>query len=136
VKTNAANKASVDDESGCSMQSYSNPSGHIEDDWTEVSLIRPSNHDNDDYEKSSTCRLKYTVQGGCPRCTMVDYDPATGSKGKTLRALAKYRRHNGRIVFGIFLNLVFPSKSMTRRSDDEDETQDRWISEGDIMECS
>jgi len=86
---------------------------HIEDDWKTLSL---ANKD-----------LSFKVEGGCPRCTMVDYDPATGQKGKTLRALAKYRRRNGSIVFGIFLQAIKYRK---------DNHEDIWIEEGDILDCN
>ncbi len=67
--------------------SISNP----EDSWTRVSIPR--------------LQLDLSVMGKCARCAMVDIDPTSGTKGgKTLRALAEYRRHRGRINFGIFLS--------------------------------
>ncbi len=83
---------------------------HIEDEWKQVSL------GND---------FHFDVQGGCPRCTMVDFDPTTGQKGKTLRALASYRRRNGHIVFGIFL-----------RANASSQRQVVWIREGDTLDCN
>uniref|UniRef100_A0A7S2LNY6 MOSC domain-containing protein n=1 Tax=Leptocylindrus danicus TaxID=163516 RepID=A0A7S2LNY6_9STRA len=47
--------------------------------------------------------ITFNVTGKCARCTMVDYDPTSGMKGKTLNALADYRRTKGSIYFGIFL---------------------------------
>lgn len=62
-----------------------------EDSWSKVTITR---HD-----------LELSVSGQCARCSMVDIDPASGTKGgKTLRALAEYRRRKGRINFGIFLS--------------------------------
>jgi molybdenum cofactor sulfurtransferase len=85
---------------------------HIEDDWKTVTCVSNG--------------LSFKVEGGCPRCTMVDYDPSTGQKGRTLRALAKYRRRNGSIVFGIFLRAISWEK-------DKD---CMWIREGDTLDCS
>lgn len=88
---------------------------HIEDDWKTLTF--------------SDKRLSFKVEGGCPRCTMVDYDPSTGAKGKTLRALASYRRrHNGGIVFGIFLRAI-------NKNAREDQNH-FWIEEGDTLLCS
>jgi molybdenum cofactor sulfurtransferase len=64
------------------------------------------------------------VVGDCPRCSMVDVDPTSGEKGKTLRALAEYRRRKGRIVFGIFLRAPV------------DSTTDVWIQQGDLLTCT
>jgi hypothetical protein len=47
---------------------------HIEFDWSVVSLAKK------DYS--------FKVEVGCPRCSMVDYDPATCQKGRTMCALA------------------------------------------------
>jgi len=107
-------------------------SRHIEDEWKTISL--PSG------------RLNFSVEGGCPRCTMVDYDPTTGRKGKTLRALASYRRKNGHIVFGIFLRAMdvaqhSSKKKIFRHYDNANkehylsQNDTVWIREGDILEC-
>ena len=49
-------------------------------------------------------KLTLRVVGPCARCSMVDVDPTSGSKGHTLRALAEYRRtKNGQITFGMFV---------------------------------
>ncbi len=49
--------------------------------------------------------LQFDVTGPCARCSMVDVDPTSGTKGgKTLKALAQYRRDKGRINFGVFLS--------------------------------
>ena len=63
--------------------------GHAEDGWKEVRLQDQN--------------VSFDVVGQCARCSMVDVDPRSGSKGHTLRALADYRRNNGQINFGIFL---------------------------------
>jgi hypothetical protein len=39
------------------------------------------------------------VVGDCPQCSMVDVNPTSGQKGKTLRALAEYRRQKGRFFW-------------------------------------
>jgi molybdenum cofactor sulfurtransferase len=105
---------------------------HIEDEWKTVSL--PNG------------RLVFSVEGGCPRCTMVDYDPTTGRKGKTLRALASYRRRNGHIVFGIFLRAMAVTQhsskdKLCQHHGDDNNEQDAsqndivLIREGDVLEC-
>ena len=106
---------------------------HIEDEWKVISL--PNG------------RLNFSVEGSCPRCTMVDYDPTTGKRGKTLRALATYRRRNGQIVFGIFLKTVTAPNinySPVTPNDDDDGNNNNnnssqnsvvWIHEGDALEC-
>jgi len=86
-------------------------------------------HMEDDFSTVSLGNFGYAVQGACPRCTMVDFDPTTGQKGKTLRALASYRRQNGRIVFGIFLRAM---SHVTTKITDETV----WIQEGDKLDCS
>ena len=83
---------------------------HIEDEWEGLCL-------------SNKTEVKFQVKGTCARCTMIDFDPTTGNKGKTLSCLAKYRRQNGRITFGIFLRAVL-----------EDSKNDHfWILEGDEL---
>jgi molybdenum cofactor sulfurtransferase len=73
--------------------------------------------------------FKLEVVGPCPRCSMVDIDPTSGMKGKTLRALAEYRRCNGQINFGIFLRA-------SRRASAPCSDGLRWIEEGDVIYCS
>jgi molybdenum cofactor sulfurtransferase len=84
---------------------------HIEDDWTRLRLIRNG--------------LTFETRGSCARCAMVDFDPYSGEKGKTLRALARYRRHNGQITFGVFLGAC-PVQQAT----------DEYIQEGDEVQCN
>ena len=86
---------------------HSNP----EDRWTKLYL----NGKN----------LELNVIGQCARCSMVDIDPATGAKQKTMRALADYRRRNGQITFGVFLR--------TEIQDQDKETV--WLEEGDTLKC-
>lgn len=70
---------------------YQNISSNPEDKWDKIVLPR---HD-----------LEFDVIGPCARCSMVDIDPTSGTKGgKTLRALAQYRRDKGKINFGVFLS--------------------------------
>jgi molybdenum cofactor sulfurtransferase len=87
---------------------------HIEDEWKILTLLTPN------------VTLRFEVKGSCARCTMIDYDPMTGKKGKTLSALAKYRRRNGQITFGIFL------RAMAQNSDNKE----IWIEEGDDLLCT
>ena len=64
---------------------------------------------SEDHWQTLTFMDKHLIlqaKGSCARCTMVDFDPMTGRKGKTLRALASYRRKKGQINFGIFLKGV------------------------------
>jgi molybdenum cofactor sulfurtransferase len=84
-----------------------------EDCWTRLSL------------RGSTIQLD--VVGQCARCSMVDIDPSTGRKGKTLRALADYRRNNGQITFGVFL------RTESREYSTEGVC---WIKEGDVLKCT
>ena len=65
--------------------------------------------------------INLNVTGQCARCSMVDIDPESGMKGKTLRALAEYRRYRGQITFGIFLKKI-PS-----------EDQNVWIQTGNLI---
>ncbi|KAL7527592.1 hypothetical protein ACHAWF_007957 [Thalassiosira exigua] len=51
---------------------------------------------------SSRREVELRAVGKCARCQMVDIDPSSGMKGKTLRALAQYRREKGKINFGTF----------------------------------
>ena len=83
-----------------------------EDQWTALQLIGNN--------------LELNVVGQCARCSMVDVDPETGAKQKTLRALADYRRRNGQITFGVFL------RSESRKSRDETV----WLKEGDRFKCT
>lgn len=87
---------------------------HVEDDWKSLILKKEG--------------LTFEVKGECARCSMVDYDPSTGNKGKTLRALAKYRRRKGQITFGIFLQAVASAASH--------QDQEIWIKEGEVLLCS
>ncbi|CAJ1936409.1 unnamed protein product [Cylindrotheca closterium] len=86
---------------------------HLEDDWTKL------------YRKDNG--LIFNVKGDCARCAMVDYDPSTGKKGKTLRALAKYRRRNGQIVFGVFLKAMLREEQLAN--------EQVWIHVGDQLVC-
>ncbi|KAI2507980.1 MOSC N-terminal beta barrel domain [Fragilaria crotonensis] len=74
--------------------------------------------------KHDRTELCFQNVGDCARCSMVDVDPTTGLKGKTLRALSEHNRRNGRITFGIFL-----------RAKDETIGYDGDLSEGDILFC-
>lgn len=86
---------------------------HAEDGWSRLSVE----------EKD----IQFDVVGQCARCSMVDVDPSTGMKGKTLRALADYRRRNGQIIFGIFLR--------GRSNKTASLQKEVLVEEGDIVFC-
>lgn len=90
-------------------------SHHLEDGWSRLQILGQD--------------ATLDVAGPCARCSMVDVDPLNGSKGKTLRALAGYRRSNGQITFGIFLRGAGIGKGMALDSE--------WIflQEGDLLSC-
>jgi molybdenum cofactor sulfurtransferase len=89
---------------------------HPEDSWEQI-IIRGNN---------GTVILN--AVGKCARCQMVDVDPSSGMKGNTLRALAQYRRDQGRINFGKFFIGV---------SDAYVGDMNFWmIEEGDIVDAS
>lgn len=84
---------------------------HAEDEWKTLRVLR-----ND---------MLFETRGSCARCAMVDFDPYSGEKGETLRALAGYRRRNGKITFGIFIG--------ARPGQDP---MDPIIQEGDELLCN
>jgi molybdenum cofactor sulfurtransferase len=86
-----------------------------EDCWTKLKLVGSES-------------LELSVVGQCARCSMVDVDPATGTKQKTLRALADYRRRNGQITFGVFLR--------SKGAPEETSSKIVWVQEGDTMKCT
>lgn len=86
-----------------------------EDEWTKLFLPEQN--------------VWLSVTGPCARCHMVDIDPTSGMKGRTLRALADHRRQRGAITFGIFLRGA--EGSCCSRSDDAPV----WIAEGDLLVC-
>ena len=76
---------------------------HLEDSWKTVSIRLDDKNSGSSSDNSDT-DIQLAACGLCARCAMVDFDPNSGTKGKTLRALAEYRRgNNGEIYFGIFL---------------------------------
>lgn len=88
---------------------------HDEDSWKRVYLHSSS---------APMSSLPLRVVGPCARCSMVDIDPTSGSRGRTLRALAEYRKRNGEITFGIFLR-----GSALQRN----QSYSVVISEGDVL---
>lgn len=91
------------------MLNHANP----EDRWKNLSVV----------EK----HLMLDIVGQCARCSMVDIDPITGAKQKTLRALADYRQNKGKITFGVFLRLA-SQQHATRTI--------LWLEEGDTIKCT
>ena len=86
---------------------------HVEDEWVRAKI--PSKN------------IVFDVKGTCARCAMVDFDPTTGSKhGKTIKAMARYRRRNGQITFGIFLQAWIQTGHNTK---------DVWLEVGDELNC-
>ena len=93
------------------------PIRYIEDGWKRVLLHSTQTATSKD--------IPFDVVGDCPRCTMVDFAPSTGAKnGETLHTLAKHRRKNGRIVFGIFLKASTTIGGQC------------WIVAGDSLKCT
>lgn len=90
-------------------------SQHVEDGWSCVQFLRQ--------------KTMLQVTGPCARCSMVDVDPSSGVRGKTLQALAGYRRYNGQITFGIFLRGTGRRKGSPKTPE--------WvvIQEGDSLLC-
>ena len=122
----------IDDDRNCATT----PLHHVEDNWSKVSIMRKK-------ESKAYPVVDFHVKGNCARCAMVDLDPSTLEKGKTLKALASYRRQNGQINFGIFLQGEVVGRnddaSTTLRIDegpDQLGADDVWIKEGDTMLCS
>ena len=76
---------------------------------------------------SSSTVTSFDVVGKCARCSMVDYDPNSGMKGRTLSALSEYRREKSRIFFGVFLKMAKPEGQYVT---DEDGPR---VSVGDIF---
>jgi molybdenum cofactor sulfurtransferase len=81
-----------------------------EDSWEQIIIT------------GNTDIVKLKAVGKCARCQMVDIDPLSGMKGNTLRALAQYRRDQGKIIFGTFFH---------GHSDAPE--GDVWIEEGGIV---
>mmetsp|Transcript_11616 Transcript_11616/g.17420 ORF Transcript_11616/g.17420 Transcript_11616/m.17420 type:complete len:866 (-) Transcript_11616:51-2648(-) len=71
-------------------------------------------------------KAQLSVTGQCARCGMVDINPESGMKGKTLRTLSEYRRHQGQITFGIFLK-------RTKQKGFDQDLQIVWIRSGDTL---
>lgn len=86
---------------------------HSEDGWEQVQLLDKG--------------VDFDVVGPCARCSMVDVDPSSGMKGRTLRALVDYRRNNGQITFGIFLRGA---------GHDSQPSSKVWLEEGDLLTCA
>ena len=89
---------------------------HSEDGWTSLSFLEKNLH--------------LQVSGPCARCSMVDVDPLNGSKhGSALRAMAEYRRNNGQITFGIFL------QACNKHDQTQSAETEVWIEQGDLLLC-
>jgi len=108
----------VDDDDGVSY-CY-----HAEDSWKSITV-----HDTTTTTGRRCCDVvRLHACGLCARCAMVDVDPTTGTKGKTLRALANYRREGGNIHFGIFLQADC-------NVDDSVQEAEVWLAEGAELTC-
>lgn len=70
----------------------------------------------------------------CPSSSQVDQSTGTRGKPKVLLALAQYRRHNGRMHFGILLtaNELHTRQGM-RGVESESEQGLRWFRVGDTV---
>ena len=98
------------------------PLHHIEDDWSTVTIMK---------KQPIHPTIELQVRGNCARCAMVDMDPATLEKGQVLRALSTYRRQNGQINFGIFLESTLDTTRMGEIGKNE-----VWVEEGDSIMCT
>ena len=107
---------------------------HPEDTWESISVslkesIKCSSSDSSDKE------IQLSACGLCARCAMVDVDPTSGTKGKTLRALADYRRGNtGEIHFGIFLEAKSPYLNEVDNYGPR-KPREAWLDEGCLLVC-
>jgi molybdenum cofactor sulfurtransferase len=97
---------------GNGQKGFFDKTGNLEDQWKSLTF--------------SQCNMKLEVVGECARCQMVDIDPQSGRKGKTLRALADYRRSSGRLTFGVFLHC---------KGNREEDGEAAWIKEGCTLNC-
>ena len=94
-----------------SLEEQAAAADHPEDNWKSLTIDRT--------------QLKLQNVGECARCAMVDFDPSTGAKGRTLGALAEYRRRSGQITFGVFV----------RRVADPIQDDSINVQEGDAVHC-
>ncbi|KAL7451877.1 hypothetical protein ACHAWC_003645, partial [Mediolabrus comicus] len=83
----SSSSGAQEDDTDCEGKVISNP----EDFWQKICI-----------KGENKKELELIAVGKCARCQMVDVDPDSGMKGKTLRALAEYRRERGKILFGTF----------------------------------
>lgn len=87
-------------------------------------VVHGKDHKIDEEEwKDMTIRRNGAVlqfKSHCARCAMVDFDPENGTKRRTLKALAQYRRRGGQITFGILCRAQV-------------EQHDAWIKVGDEL---
>ena len=72
-----------------------------EDNWASVRTVKP----DDRLEGLENGKAAgFDVQGPCQRCQMVCIDQRTGERGQEpLSTLAKMRRKNGKVYFGVHL---------------------------------
>ena len=95
----------------------SNDMMNTEDSWKKIHFLRQ--------------KFSLKITGQCQRCSMIDIDPSSGTKGHTLRALAEFRRKHGgsHLTFGVFA-------TVERRNDASNTGRDHqrlWINVGDNM---
>ncbi|KAI8866654.1 PLP-dependent transferase, partial [Ramicandelaber brevisporus] len=83
-----------------SASSTAQPQPFVEDTWQTITLVR------------GTSRLDITVLGQCRRCNMICVDPTTATVSREPYAtLAKHRRVNNRVVFGVHVAVADSSLS-------------------------
>ena len=108
---------------------------HSEDSWHCLNLLGA-----DDPRPT----IELMSCGPCARCTMVNVDASTGTKGSAepLRTLAQYRLKNGEIHFGTRMRPVLPpnTANSTELGEDEDSDVDsistassHWVEQGALV---
>lgn len=96
---------------------------HQEDGWSSLEInARPSSSEDSsdthgEEEEYSGGNVSLDVTGPCARCSMVNVNGQNGLiEGKTLKALADYRREGSNIYFGQFLSIGVKSIKRLRDS--------------------
>ena len=87
-----------------SLPSSSSQTAYTEDTWTSLSISPYKHHSHNSQETSSTAAFK--VLGKCRRCHMLCVDQQTAqTRQEPFVTLAKTRREDGKVWFGIHLSL-------------------------------
>ncbi|KAL9105881.1 MAG: hypothetical protein Q9227_008992 [Pyrenula ochraceoflavens] len=90
----------TEDPSSTSSTTPSSTSAYVEESWERISITCPTS----DAMTSTRQPVEFTVMGPCQRCQMVCINQSDGTKSQEpYSTLAKTRRRNGRVSFGIHL---------------------------------